>query len=279
MRTRHALLGSAALGLALTLAAPASTRDSLVPLPSTENGPGPGGLQEQRAPSAPLGGPLTGRTVVLDPGHNAGNLEHLDEIDQQVDIGNGRKECDTTGTMTATGYPEAAFSLDVAHRAREILQNRGANVVLTHDGERPWGPCITERAAIGNAAHADAALSIHADGAPATNSGFYVILPGEVVAGPADTTSILAPSRRLGEQLRDHFHAATAEPYADYYAEQGLVTASDLGGLNLSTVPKVFIECANMPNPEDARKLTDPQWRQLAAQGIADAFTSYLEPD
>lgn len=151
--------------------------------------------------------------------------------------------------------------------------------MLTHDGERPWGPCITERAAIGNAAHADAALSIHADGAPATNSGFYVILPGEVVAGPADTTSILAPSRRLGEQLRDHFHAATAEPYADYYAEQGLVTASDLGGLNLSTVPKVFIECANMPNPEDARKLTDPQWRQLAAQGIADAFTSYLEPD
>jgi N-acetylmuramoyl-L-alanine amidase len=41
--------------------------------------------------------------------------------------------------------------------------------VLTRDAATPWGPCITERAAIGNRAQADVALSIHADGGPTSN--------------------------------------------------------------------------------------------------------------
>jgi N-acetylmuramoyl-L-alanine amidase len=51
----------------------------------------------------------------------------------------------------------------------------------------------------------------------------------------------------------------------------------DLGGLNLSTVPKVFIECGNMRNARDAASLTDPAWRQDAAEGIADGLTAFLE--
>jgi len=51
---------------------------------------------------------------------------------------------------------------------------------------------------------------------------------------------------------------------------------SDLGGLNLSTVPKVFIECANMRNAQDAVKVTSPAWRQLAARGIAESISAFL---
>ena len=51
----------------------------------------------------------------------------------------------------------------------------------------------------------------------------------------------------------------------------------NLGGLNLSTVPKVLIECANMQNPIDAALTESPAWRQQAAQGLADGITSYLE--
>lgn len=31
-----------------------------------------------------------------------------------------------------------------------------------------------------------------------------------------------------------------------------------------------------MRNSGDAARMTDPQWRQRAAQGIADAFTGFL---
>ncbi|MFE6870244.1 N-acetylmuramoyl-L-alanine amidase [Kitasatospora sp. NPDC057692] len=228
------------------------------------------------APGAPAAAALTGRTVVLDPGHNTGNSAHTAEINRKVDIGTARKECDATGTATNAGYTEAEYSLDVVRRARAILTARGATVVLVHDGDRPWGPCIDERARAGNTAHADAAVSVHGDGGPASGSGFHVIMPAKVVAGKADTSAIVDPSRRLGLLLRENFRAATGEPYADYTASQGLDTRSDLGGLNLSTVPKVFIECGNMRNPTDARRMTDPQWRQQAAQGIADALTAFL---
>jgi N-acetylmuramoyl-L-alanine amidase len=56
----------------------------------------------------------------------------------------------------------------------------------------------------------------------------------------------------------------------------GLDTRSDLGGLNLSTVPKVFIECGNMRDSRDAPLLKSADWRQKAAQGISDGVTSFL---
>ncbi|MFJ8627191.1 N-acetylmuramoyl-L-alanine amidase [Kitasatospora sp. NPDC093550] len=228
------------------------------------------------APTAAAAAGLAGRTVLLDPGHNPGNVAHSAEINRQVDIGNARKECDTTGTETNAGYTEAEYTLDVSRRAREILAARGAKVVLVQDGDRPWGPCIDERAKAGADAHADVAVSVHGDGGPASGSGFHVIMPAKVVAGKANNAAIVEPSHRLGLLLRDHFHAATGEPYADYIADQGLDTRSDLGGLNLSAVPKVFIECGNMRNSTDAKHMTDPQWRQQAAQGIADALTAFL---
>ena len=74
------------------------------------------------------------------------------------------------------------------------------------------------------------------------------------------------------------FAAATKEPFADYLGGgKGLMVRDDLGGLNMSTVPKVFIECGNMRNAHDAKALTNPAWRQDAARGIADGLTSFVE--
>ncbi|MET9617331.1 N-acetylmuramoyl-L-alanine amidase [Kitasatospora indigofera] len=259
-------------------ASPAGAGEGSAPAVAPAGGPSaaPSAPAVTTAPAAPAGRVLVGRTVLIDPGHNTNNSAHTAEINRQVDIGNARKECDTTGTSTNAGYSEAEYTLDVSRRARAILEARGATVVFTQDGDKPWGPCIDERAKAGNTAHADAAVSVHADGGPASGSGFHVIMPAKVAAGRAANAAIVAPSHRLGLLLRDGFKAATGEPFADYIASQGLDTRSDLGGLNLSTVPKVFIECGNMRNAGDAQRMTDPQWRQLAAQGIADALTTYL---
>ncbi|SEL94081.1 N-acetylmuramoyl-L-alanine amidase [Streptacidiphilus jiangxiensis] len=221
--------------------------------------------------------PLTGLTVVLDPGHNPGNWRHPSEINRLVDIGNGRKACNTTGTETRSGYTEAAFTLDLARRVRVLLEAEGARVVMTQDGNLPWGPCVTERAAIGNRAHANAVVAIHADGAAPSGHGFHVILPARVVAGAADTRAIVGPSRRLGVTLRNAFTSLTGEPFATYLGGgTGLMVRSDLGGLNLSRVPAVFIECGNMRNTADAARLSAPGWRELAAHGIALGITRFL---
>ncbi len=50
----------------------------------------------------------------------------------------------------------------------------------------------------------------------------------------------------------------------------------DLAGTNLSTVPKVFIECANMRNAADAALVTSPRWQAGAARAIAAGLSAFL---
>ncbi|MFE8943644.1 N-acetylmuramoyl-L-alanine amidase [Streptomyces sp. NPDC007856] len=252
-----------------TSAAPSASAHSASPS-ATDDGKRPSG--------GAASGPLAGKVVVIDPGHNPGNFQHAAEINRKVDIGTNHKECDTTGTSTNDGYTEARFTLDVAHRLRALLEKQGATVKLTHDGDSPaWGPCVDQRARIGNDAHADAAVSIHADGSAEGNRGFHVILPGSVHAGAADTRRIVGPSHDLGTRIAGNFLRDTDEPPSNYLGNgTGLVTRTDLGGLNLSTVPKVFIECGNMRDSKDAALLTSGAWRQKAAQGISEGIVSFL---
>lgn len=222
-------------------------------------------------------GPLKGKVVVVDPGHNTGNGRHTAEINRLVNIGTNRKACDTTGTSTNNGYSEAQFTLDVSRRLRTLLEKQGATVKFTQDGDRPWGPCVDERARIGNNAHADAVVSVHADGSAVGNRGFHVILPASVKSGAADTTKIVVPSRALGERIAGKFLSSTGSAPSNYIGDgTGLDVRKDLGGLNLSTVPKVFIECGNMRDPKDEALLTSDAWRQKAAQGISDGIVSFL---
>ncbi|MFD0419468.1 N-acetylmuramoyl-L-alanine amidase [Streptomyces sp. NPDC127108] len=222
-------------------------------------------------------GPLKGKVVVVDPGHNPGNFKHTAEINRQVNIGTNSKECDTTGTSTNRGYTEARFTLDLAHRLRDLLHRQGATVRFTHDADRPFGPCVDERARIGNEARADAVVSLHADGSAVGNRGFHVILPAKVRGGAADTSAIVGPSRDLGERIAGKFLSVTKSAPSNYVGGgTGLDVRGDLGGLNLSKVPKVFIECGNMRDPKDEALLTSGAWRQKAAQGLSDGIESFL---
>ncbi|MFJ3230088.1 N-acetylmuramoyl-L-alanine amidase [Streptomyces sp. NPDC086787] len=268
--------GGAAASRSAASAAPVAPSTLASSASTADDAKKPGDRPRASAPAAT--GALAGKVILVDPGHNPGNFQHTSEINQQVDIGTNRKECDTTGTSTNDGYTEAQFTLDVSHRLREILEAQGAKVVFTHDDDGPsWGPCVDERARIGNEAHADAAISIHADGVAQGERGFHVILPASVHAGAADTRPIVDASRDLGEHVAGTFVRATGSAPANYVGDgTGLVTREDLGGLNLSTVPKVFIECGNMRDSKDAALVTSGTWRQKAAQGIADGLAGFL---
>jgi N-acetylmuramoyl-L-alanine amidase len=217
--------------------------------------------------------PLRGQTLVVDPGHNGANHRHTWQIGRLVDAGTLRKPCDTTGTETASGYTEAAYTFDVSLRLARLLRARGARVVLTRATNSGWGPCITTRAAIGNRARAAAAISIHADGGPVGGRGFHVIYPPPI---PGLTDDIAGSSRRLALAIRRAYRAGTGLPYATYIGERGLAVRSDLGGLNLSNVPKVFVETGNLRNAEDAMLLAEGSFRQRIARSLARGLEAYL---
>lgn len=216
--------------------------------------------------------PLAGMVVGIDPGHNGDNWAHTTYIDQIVWNGREEETCDTTGTQEANGYTEAQFAFNVAESLAATLEAQGATVILTRSTNTGYGPCITERAGIVNRAGAHVAVSIHADGGPVDGRGFSILEP--VASGVND--AVIGASQVFGDHVRTAFLAETPMPVSDYYGVEGIVPRDDLGGLNLTTVPKVLVECGNMPNPTDAALLVDPGFQQQAAAALARAITTFL---
>jgi N-acetylmuramoyl-L-alanine amidase len=234
-------------------------------------------------PAAADGGParfsptaagiLDGKVVVVDPGHNGGNAAAAPIINRLIWNGRETETCDTTGTQTASGYTETLFNWNLARYLTADLRAEGATVVLTRTTNTGVGPCVTQRAAIGNDAHANAAISIHADGGPPDGRGFAILEP----VADGINNAIIGPSAILGADLRAAFAAGTGEPVSSYDGINGIQPRDDLAGTNLSTVPKVFIECANMRNATDAVRITTASWQATAARAIAAGLTTYLK--
>ena len=180
--------------------------------------------------------------------------------------------CDTTGTTTDAGYTEAQFNFNVATYLRADLRRDGARVVMTRTSNDGVGPCVNRRAAIINGSGADVAVDIHADGGPASGRGFTILEPEPV--GPND--KVIAASARFGGDLRQAMLAGTTMPVSDYTGSDGILPRDDLAGLNLTTVPKVLIECGNMRNATDAGLLVTARYQQQAAAAITAAIVRFL---
>ena len=211
--------------------------------------------------------------VGIDPGHNGRNYADPTFINHLIWNGREREACDTTGTETDGGYTEARFNFNVASYLAADLRAKGATVVLTRKTNHGVGPCVDRRAQIINRAGAGVAIDIHADGGPPGGRGFTVLEP--VADGPNDR--VIGASRHFGLILLRRFEKVTGMPTSTYDGSGGISRRDDLAGLNLTTVPKVLIECGNMRNATDAARLVKPGFQRLAAGAIAGVIASYLE--
>ncbi len=241
---------------------PAAGRDSI---PST------GGVR--LPPTA--AGPLAGRTIGIDPGHNGRQGSYPKVINAKVPAGNGKtKACNTTGTDTRAGYPEHAHNWAVATRAVAQLRALGATVVVTRPTNTGVGPCVNERAEIGNRAKADLVVSIHADGNDSRSARGFHVITSTTMAGGA---TVGAASLQLAKTLRQVFAARTGMPRSTYTGGSEAITRrTDIAGLNLSSRVAVMLEAGNLRNPTDAALLSSPAFQDKEAAAIVEAITLTL---
>jgi N-acetylmuramoyl-L-alanine amidase len=258
---RYAAALAAAVAVSVTLAAPASAAHDYRTSP-------------EQAIGTSL--PLAGRTVVIDPGHQLGNHNYPAEIDRLVPAGGFDKPCNTTGTATNAGYPEATFTWQVSRLLKHRLEGLGATVRMTRHSNRQdrWGPCVDVRGRDGNALPADLKISIHGDGSYVAGAhGFHVIAPTDRKPWTHD---IFRTSRRLALDTRAALRGVGL-PVANYIAGgDGLDFRSDLATLNLSDIPTVMVELGNMRNATDAQKMTSASGRASYARGLARAVRTFL---
>src|ERR1700683_5483751 len=83
------------------------------------------------ASGAGRAGPLAGKVVGIDPGHNGRNYSDPSFINHLIWNGREQETCDTTGTETDGGYTETRFNFNVATYLAIDLRAEGAKVVMT----------------------------------------------------------------------------------------------------------------------------------------------------
>ena len=280
-RKRLLVAGTAALAgvLASGCAAPgaashAAYAKSVSASHSSHRAAGPGRGSRRASPhrhrQAITAKPLRGKIVGIDPGHNGRNGTDPAYLAHQVFNGRTMENCNTTGTQTGSGYTESLFNWNVARYLTADLRRDGARVVLTRPNNHGIGPCVDKRSTMLN--HTDVAIDIHADGGPSWGRGFTVLEP--VADGP--NNKVIGSSIRLGHYVHRALLADTPMRVSNYYGRGGYILRGDLAGLNLTTVPKVLIECGNMPNPADATLLTTPRVQRQIARALEAAIIRFL---
>jgi len=230
----------------------------LAPVAGADPAPSTTGLEQGSVSTAGALGvnvradkPLAGVVIALDPGHQLGNSNPAfrSQMAQTRFNGTITKGCNTSGTATNDGYPEATFVWRVSRYTKNRLKRLGAKVRMTRTSNSydKWGPCVWDRGMFGEKVGADLLLSVHADGAPAAGRGFFVIVPAYL---PGWTDDIATKSQRYGRRVIEGMSAAGATP-STYISGQMLVW-NDISTLNFSDVPAVLVEVGNMRNASEA---------------------------
>lgn len=203
--------------------------------------------------------------VMIDPGHQRkGN-------NAQEPVGPGSRETKakvSSGTAgVQTGKPEYVLNLEVSLRLREELTRRGFEVSMTRESH-DVDISNKERAELSNQAGAALTVRIHADGdASPRTRGFSVLYPSTV---NEELRPVAEQSREAAGIILEQLRTATGT------AGRGLSVRSDLSGFNWSVVPVVLVELGFMTNPEEDVLLSDPEYQNKLAAGIAEGIEQYL---
>lgn len=217
------------------------------------------------APAPSRAGSLAGVVICIDPGHA------LNSDPTMEPIGPGAAELkvrDPGGTSGAvSGVREPVVTLAIAIELKRLLEQEGATVVMTREGDTYHGG-NRERAGVANRAGADLFIRIHCDGSgnPAIH-GASTLYP-ELIPGWTD--DIHAQSLQAAEAVQAALAGGLGVP------DLGAVPRSDMTGFNWADVPAILVEAGFMSNAEEDLRLNDPAYQQQAARALSEGIKAYI---
>jgi N-acetylmuramoyl-L-alanine amidase len=218
------------------------------------------------------------RTIVLDPGHGGAD----------------------PGSANAIGVVEKDVTLDIALRLRQLLEEAAFKVELTRAADRTMS--LKDRVLYANERHGDLFVSIHVNSMPDVPNRrvvetYYLGAASdpsiERLAGKENRESgyALSDFRRLLEGVFAEVRQGESRKFAEtvhseLYAglkrgnaglESRGVKSAPFVVLIATEMPGVLAEVSCISNPEEARRLKDPLYRQNIARALFSGVAAYAE--
>lgn len=199
------------------------------------------------------------RLVVIDPGHGGSNV----------------------GTRNvATGHYEKEYTLDWAKRLATLLEQSGWRVLLTRTDDVTM--TLAERVAFAESQQADLFLSLHFNATGDGSQGpagleTYCLTPtgmsSSLTRGYSDDPRAVFPNNTFDA---DNLHYAVrlhrSLLQVNGQKDRGVRHARFLDVLQGQNRAAVLIEAAYLSNPDEARRVADPAYRQKLAEAVAKAL-------
>jgi len=213
-----------------------------------------------------------------------------------VDAGHGGHD---SGTLGPGGIEEKDIVLDVALRLGKLLKQRlGADVIYTRDDDT-FIPLET-RTAIANKAQADLFISVHANSSSDSSARgvetYYLNFTTS-----ADALEVAARENAVSDesihQLSDLVKKITLQDKISESREfasdvqQSLYSGLEDGNQGLkdrgvkkapfvvligANMPSILAEISFLTNPDDARELRDPEYRERIAESLYRGVARYV---
>lgn len=190
-------------------------------------------------------GGIAGKTIVIDPGHGGSD----------------------SGAIGPSGLQEKQVTLPVSQYLKEMLEAKGAKVILTRStdvdvyGPNASGPDeLQARVNVANYNNADAFISVH------INSFVNPSVAG-IATYYFDGSTY---SKRLASAIQDEI---AEEP--DFGGSRGIQPAN-FYVLRHSTMPAVLVELGFISNPKEENLLKTAEVRKDFAKRILDGFATYF---
>lgn len=231
-------------------------------------GPKPESVEPPAPASSPqpsdgnLPGPLSGKIVCIDPGHQVPTGQ-----DEWVDPGMTKRNPPQPGERgAATGNAEHLLSLDVSLKLKSLLEKDGIEVVITRESGDVDVTDVT-RAEMANAAAADLLVSVHFNfSEDPEKKGTSTLYP----ARNKWTDPIYEKSKTAALFIEEETaKSCTTE-------DLGIFPMTEMTLFNWSRVPVVETLPVFISNPEEDSELAKDDFRWKVAWGIRNGIIEYF---
>lgn len=203
-------------------------------------------------------------TICIDPGHQ----DTPDKSEELIAPGATKTKIKAKlgAKGIVTGKTEYELNLEASFILKEILESQGIKVIMTRTTHNV-NLSNKDRAEIANKTNSDLLIRVHADqNRNKTLKGASILTPSKE---STYTKDIFEKSKLCSELI---FKRLKENEKIDVTK---IVYRSDIVGFNWSKVPVMLVEMGYMSNPEEDKKLSNPNYLKMLVEELANGLLDY----